>query len=458
MDKFAIVLAAGKGTRMKSALPKVLHKVAGKSMLGHVLTSVYEVEIEKKVVIVGHEADQVIATLPRGTQFVKQAEQLGTGHAVRIAADLLANKEGATLVIAGDTPLITGSTLQALFDYHFAQKATATILTAIAPNPTGYGRIVRGEDESVEKIVEQKDADDFEKAITEINTGTYIFDNKALFKALSEITTDNAQGEYYLTDVIEIFKKAGQTVVAHVLDDFDESLGVNDRVALAQAEKTMRQRINHAHMVNGVTLIDPETTYIESDVIIGEETVIEGNVVIKGQTNIFKNVYITNGSRIVDSEIHSDCEIRNSTIEESRLSVGSNVGPYAHLRPGTVLSEEVHVGNFVEIKGSTLGKGTKAGHLTYIGNATVGEKVNFGAGSITINYDGKNKYNTEIEDFAFIGSGSRIIAPVHIGKNALTAAGSTITEDVPDEAMALGRSRQVNKLGRAKKMPHYRGQ
>ncbi|MCL2113930.1 MAG: bifunctional UDP-N-acetylglucosamine diphosphorylase/glucosamine-1-phosphate N-acetyltransferase GlmU [Streptococcaceae bacterium] len=458
MNKFAIVLAAGKGTRMKSALPKVLHKVAGKTMLGHVLQNVSEIETAKRVVIVGHEADKVIATLPKGTQFVKQAEQLGTGHAVRIAADLLANEDGATLVIAGDTPLITGETLQALFDYHFEQKATATILTAIAPNPTGYGRIVRGSDQSVEKIVEQKDTNDFEKNITEINTGTYVFDNKALFKALGEITTDNAQGEYYLTDVIEIFKKNNQIVAAHILEDFEESLGVNDRVALSQAEATMRTRINRTHMVNGVTLIDPATTYIEADVIIEPETIIEGNVTIKGRTFIGKNVLITNGSRIENSEIHSDCEVRNSTIEGSRMSVGSNAGPYAHLRPGTVLSEEVHVGNFVEVKGSTLGKGTKAGHLTYIGNATVGEKVNFGAGTITANFDGKNKFNTEIDDFAFIGSNSTIIAPLHIGKNALTAAGSVVTEDVPDEAVEIGRGKQVNKLGRAKKMPHYRGQ
>ncbi|QSE76556.1 bifunctional UDP-N-acetylglucosamine diphosphorylase/glucosamine-1-phosphate N-acetyltransferase GlmU [Lactococcus taiwanensis] len=458
MNKFAIILAAGKGTRMKSALPKVLHKVAGKSMLAHVLTSVSEVDMTKNVVIVGHEADRVIATLPRGTQFVKQAEQLGTGHAVKIAADLLANEEGATLVIAGDTPLITGQTIDELFNYHFAQNATATILTAIAPNPTGYGRIVRGADETVEKIVEQKDANDFEKAITEINTGTYVFDNKALFKALGELTTDNAQGEYYLTDVIEIFKKAGQTVAAHVLDDFEESLGVNDRVALAQAEVTMRKRINHGHMVNGVTLIDPATIYIESDVTIEEETIIEPNVTIKGNSFIGKNVLITNGSRIENSEIHSNCEVRNSTVEGTKMSVGSNCGPYAHLRPGTVLSEEVHVGNFVEIKGSTLGKGTKAGHLTYIGNATVGEKVNFGAGTITANYDGQNKFNTEIDDFAFIGSNSTIIAPVHIGKNALTAAGSIVTEDVPEDAVEIGRGKQVNKLGRAKKMPHYRGQ
>ena len=457
MNKYAIILAAGKGTRMKSKHPKVLHEVAGKTMLAHVLSSVSAIDTEKNIVIVGHEADRVIATLPKGTNFVKQNEQLGTGHAVKIAADLLSDKEGTTLVIAGDTPLITGETLQQLFDYHTSNKATATILTAIAENPTGYGRIIRGADNSVEKIVEQKDASEKEKAIHEINTGTYVFDNRALFSALNEITTDNAQGEYYLTDVIEIFKDLNRTVAAYTLENFDESLGVNDRVALSQAEKIMRQRINHQHMINGVTFIDPEHTYIDSDVTIGSETVIEGNVTIKGKTTIFNNVHITNGSRIVDSEIHSDTEIRNSTIEKSRMSVGSNIGPYAHLRPGTVLSEDVHVGNFVEVKGSTLGKGTKAGHLTYIGDATVGEKVNFGAGTITANFDGKNKFNTEIDDFAFIGSNTTIIAPLHIGKNGLTAAGSVINEDIPAETVAIARGRQVNKLGRAKKMPHYRG-
>lgn len=458
MNKYAIILAAGKGTRMKSKLPKVLHEVAGKSMLAHVLSHVSSVDTEKNIVIVGHEAERVIATLPKGTNYVKQSEQLGTGHAVKIAADLLADQEGMTLVIAGDTPLITGETLNRLFAHHKSQKATATILTAIAENPTGYGRIVRGVDHSVEKIVEQKDASESEKAIKEINTGTYVFDNKSLFMALNKITTNNAQGEYYLTDVIEIFKSMQKTVAAFSLDDFNESLGVNDRVALAQAEKIMRARINKQHMINGVTLIDPEITYIDADIEIGAETVIEGNVVIKGKTTIFNHVHITNGSRIIDSEIHSYTEIRDSTVEGSRMSVGSNVGPYAHLRPETVLSEDVHVGNFVEVKSSTLGKGTKAGHLTYIGNATVGEKVNFGAGTITANYDGHNKFNTEIDDFAFIGSNTTLIAPVHVGKNGLTAAGSVVIDDVPNEAVAIARGRQVNKLNRAKKMPHYRGQ
>ncbi|GBG97033.1 bifunctional UDP-N-acetylglucosamine diphosphorylase/glucosamine-1-phosphate N-acetyltransferase GlmU [Lactococcus termiticola] len=458
MNKYVIVLAAGKGTRMKSKLPKVLHEVTGKTMLAHVLDNVAELATEKRVVIVGHEADMVIASLPQGTNYVKQEEQLGTGHATKIAADLLADQEGATLVIAGDTPLITGDTLNKLFDYHFEQKATATILTANAENPTGYGRIIRGADGSVEKIVEQKDASAEEAAVKEINTGTYVFDNKALFEALSNLTTDNAQGEYYLTDVIEIFKKDAKIVSAYTLDDFEESLGVNDRVALAQAEKVMRARINKQHMINGVTLVDPEHTYIDSDISIGEGSLIEANVTIKGKTTIYKNVHITAGSAIYDSEIHSGAEIRNSTVESSKMDIGSNCGPYAHLRPGTVLGEEVHIGNFVEVKGSTLGRGTKAGHLTYIGNATVGEKVNFGAGTITTNFDGQHKFNTEIDDYAFIGSNSTLIAPVRIGKNALTAAGSTITEDVPDESIALGRARQANKLGQAKKLPHYRGQ
>ncbi|MCL2858246.1 MAG: bifunctional UDP-N-acetylglucosamine diphosphorylase/glucosamine-1-phosphate N-acetyltransferase GlmU, partial [Streptococcaceae bacterium] len=371
MNKFAIILAAGKGTRMKSPLPKVLHQVSGKSMLDHVLSHVSVVKAEKEVVIVGHEAEMVLDTLPQGTNYVKQIEQLGTGHAVRMASELLANEEGATLVIAGDTPLISGQTLEALFDYHFQTQATATILTAIAPNPTGYGRIVRGADGSVEKIVEQKDASEAEQTIKEINTGTYIFDNKAMFQALANITTDNAQGEYYLTDVIEIFKKTNQTISAYTLEDFDESLGVNDRVALAQAEKTMRARINKQHMINGVTLIDPESTFIDADIEIQAGTLIEGNVTIKGKSFIRKNVTITNGSRIINSELRSNVVIDNSTIESSKVNNGSTVGPYAHLRPGTVLHEKVHVGNFVEVKDSTLGKGTKAGHLTYIGNATV---------------------------------------------------------------------------------------
>jgi bifunctional UDP-N-acetylglucosamine pyrophosphorylase/glucosamine-1-phosphate N-acetyltransferase len=305
------------------------------------------------------------------------------------------------------------------------------------------------------KIVEQKDANDFEKSVQEINTGTYVFDNRALFDALSNITTDNAQGEYYLTDVIEIFKDDAKKVSAFVLDDFNESIGVNDRVALSQAENIMRERINTKHMLNGVTLIDPAATYIDADVEIGADTIIEPNVVIKGQTVISQGVHITSGSRIESSRLHHNTEVRHSTVEYAVLEPGANVGPYAHLRPETILHENVHIGNFVEVKASTLGVGTKAGHLTYIGNAMVGEYVNFGAGTITVNYDGKNKYKTEIEDYAFIGSNSSLIAPISIGRNAITTAGSVITDDVHEDEMAFGRARQVNKVGRAKLMPSY---
>ena len=350
--------------------------------------------------------------------------------------------------------MIKSETLAELVDFHQSEKATATILTAIAEDPTGYGRIIR-EDGQVSKIVEQKDANDFEKSVQEINTGTYVFDNQALFDALSDITTDNAQGEYYLTDVIEIMKENDAKVGAFVLDDFEESIGVNDRIALSQAEKIMRHRINHQHMVNGVTLIDPETTYIDASVQIGSDTIIEPNVVITGTTVIGKDVYITSGSRIEDSILDDHTQVRNSTVEYATLKEGANVGPYAHLRPSTVLHENVHIGNFVEVKASSLGVGTKAGHLTYIGNATVGDGVNFGAGSITVNYDGKNKFNTEIEDYAFIGSNSTLIAPLSIGKNAVTTAGSVITSDVFEADVAFGRARQTNKTGRAKHLPSY---
>ena len=454
MNKYAIILAAGKGTRMKSDRPKVLHEVAGKTMLAHVVAATSAIKPEKTIAIVGHGATDVLSTLPEHVAYVKQEEQLGTGHAVKIAEPLLKNLHGMTLVIAGDTPLIRPETLAELFAYHQAEKATATILTAIADDPTGYGRIIR-EDGHVSKIVEQKDANDFEKSVQEINTGTYVFDNRALFEALSNITTDNAQGEYYLTDVIEIFKDDAKKVSAFVLDDFNESIGVNDRVALSQAENIMRERINTKHMLNGVTLIDPAATYIDADVEIGADTIMEPNVVIKGQSVISQGVHITSGSRIESSRLHHNTEVRHSTVEYAVLEPGANVGPYAHLRPETILHENVHIGNFVEVKASTLGVGTKAGHLTYIGNAMVGEYVNFGAGTITVNYDGKNKYKTEIEDYAFIGSNSSLIAPISIGRNAITTAGSVITDDVHEDEMAFGRARQVNKVGRAKLMPSY---
>lgn len=455
MTNYAIILAAGKGTRMKSDLPKVLHKVAGISMLEHVFRSVNAINPEKTVTVIGHKAELVEQVLAGQTDFVRQTEQLGTGHAVMMAEPVLENLTGQTLVIAGDTPLITGESLKNLIDFHINHKNVATILTAEADNPFGYGRIVRNQHDEVLKIVEQKDASDFEQQIKEINTGTYVFDNARLFEALKNINTNNAQGEYYITDVIGIFRENGEKVGAYTLKDFDESLGVNDRVALATAEGVMRRRINQQHMVNGVSFVNPHATYIDVDVEIAPEVQVEANVTLKGQTKIGAETILTNGTYIVDSVIGERAVITNSMIEESSVADGVTVGPYAHIRPGSSLAKDVHVGNFVEVKGSSIGENTKAGHLTYIGNSEVGANVNFGAGTITVNYDGQKKYKTIIGDNVFVGSNSTIIAPVELGDNSLVGAGSTITKDVPADAIALGRGRQINKEDYAKRLPHH---
>ncbi|MDR2465707.1 MAG: bifunctional UDP-N-acetylglucosamine diphosphorylase/glucosamine-1-phosphate N-acetyltransferase GlmU [Streptococcaceae bacterium] len=457
MDKrYAIILAAGKGTRMKSQLYKVLHEVAGKAMVDHVLTQVERTKPNKIITIVGHGAETVKNVLGDRSEYALQEEQLGTGHAVLQAKDLLLGKTGTTLIVSGDTPLLTWETLSNLFEYHATRRSVGTVLTAKAPDPFGYGRIIRDHIGVVEKIVEQKDATPEIARINEINTGTYVFDNALLFDALSKIDTNNAQGEYYLTDIIEILKSEGHTIAAYQMDSFEESLGVNDRIALSEANKLMRHRINQTHMVHGVTLIDPESTYIESEVEIGNDTIIEPNVFLKGKTVIGKDVFIGSNCEIRDSVIESNVKIRSSVIEEAVVKSGADVGPMAHLRPKAEILENAHVGNFVEVKGATLGKGSKAGHLSYIGNVKIGKDVNVGAGVIFVNYDGKNKYDSVVEDHAFIGSNANIVNPVHIGKNGLVTAGSTITEDVPKESLAFGRAKQVNKEGRAKNYPHYK--
>ena len=424
-------------------------------MLEHVFRSVSAIDPEKTVTVVGHKAELVEQVLAGQTDFVRQTEQLGTGHAVMMAEPVLENLTGQTLVIAGDTPLITGESLKNLIDFHINHKNVATILTAEADNPFGYGRIVRNQHEEVLKIVEQKDASDFEQQIKEINTGTYVFDNARLFEALKNINTNNAQGEYYITDVIGIFRENGEKVGAYTLKDFDESLGVNDRVALATAESVMRSRINQQHMVNGVSFVNPHATYIDVDVEIAPEVQVEANVTLKGQTKIGAETILTNGTYIVDSVIGERTVITNSMIEESIVADGVTVGPYAHIRPGSSLAKDVHVGNFVEVKESSIGENTKAGHLTYIGNSEVGANVNFGAGTITVNYDGQKKYKTIIGNNVFVGSNSTIIAPVELGDNSLVGAGSTITKDVPADAIALGRGRQINKEDYAKRLPHH---
>lgn len=451
--KNAIILAAGKGTRMKSKLYKVLHQVAGKAMVDHVLTQLEANHMDNIVTVVGFGAENVEQALGERTKYAVQKQQLGTGHAVMQAADLLSDLDGQTLVISGDTPLFKAATLQKLVDYHTAKKASATVLTSIAPDPTGYGRLVRNDIGIVEKVVEQKDATPEEQAIDEINTGVYCFDNKTLFDALKLLSNDNAQGEYYLTDVIGILKKRGDIVAAYRMADFDESMGVNDRIALAKANEIMRNRINTHWMEEGVTLLDPKTTYIDSDVKIGSDTVIEGGVTIKGNTVIGTDCYISAHSDIFNSIIHDEVKITSSTLEDSEMHTGSDIGPYSHLRPASEIGENVHIGNFVEVKKSFIDKGTKVGHLTYVGDATLGKNINIGCGVVFINYDGTSKHHTNIGDHAFIGSNSNLIAPVNIAEDSFVAAGSTITDDTNKFDMAIARARQTNKPDYAKKLP-----
>ncbi|AZU59853.1 bifunctional UDP-N-acetylglucosamine diphosphorylase/glucosamine-1-phosphate N-acetyltransferase GlmU [Neobacillus mesonae] len=444
-NRYAVILAAGQGTRMKSKLYKVLHPVCGKPMVQHVVDQVRELNIEEIVTIIGHGAEKVKAQLGEGSHYALQGEQLGTAHAVMQAESSLAGKAGVTIVVCGDTPLIKSETMEALFKQHEETGAKATILTARITDPTGYGRIVRNENDHVEKIVEHKDASDSEREINEINTGTYCFDNIALFEALKNVSNDNVQGEYYLPDVIEILKKQGEIVSAFQTDDLEETLGVNDRVALAEAERIMRSRINKGHMRNGVTIIDPGSTYIESEVTIGQDTVIYPGTILKGNTTIGADCQIGPHSEIDSCKVGDGTVIRQSAAFKSSIGCRVSIGPFAHIRPESDIHDDVKVGNFVEIKKAVFGNGSKASHLSYIGDAEVGSGVNIGCGSITVNYDGKNKFLTKIEDDVFIGCNSNLVAPVTIGKGAYVAAGSTITKDVPGKALSIARAHQVNK-------------
>ena len=453
MEKYVVVLAAGKGTRMKSKLYKVLHKVCGKTMVEHVVDAAQGVNPAEIVTIVGTGAGDVEKVLADKSKFAFQEKQLGTGDAVMTAREELGDKDGATLVVTGDTPLFTTDTFNELFKYHAEKGNAATVLTAKAPNPFGYGRIIRDDQGNVLRIVEQKDGKSEELKVKEINTGVFCFDNKKLFEALKHVNNDNAQGEYYLTDVLEILRNSGERVGAYKMPDFSESLGVNDRIALAQATKTMQRRINEQHMRDGVSFIDPDTAYIDADVKIGNDTVIEGNVVIKGNTEIGSDCYITSGSRIVDSKIGNNVTVTSSTVEEAEMDDNTDIGPNSHLRPKAIIRKGAHIGNFVEIKKAEIGENTKVGHLTYVGDATLGKDINIGCGTIFSNYDGVKKFHTNVGDHAFIGAGSTLIAPINVADHAFIAADTTVTKDVNKYDMAIGRGRQVNKPDYWHKLP-----
>jgi bifunctional UDP-N-acetylglucosamine pyrophosphorylase/glucosamine-1-phosphate N-acetyltransferase len=449
----AVVLAAGQGTRMKSKLYKVLHPVCGKPMVQHVVDTLASMRVEDVVVVVGHGADAVRATLGERVTYALQAEQLGTAHAVLQAVPFLEEKQGTTFILYGDTPLLSAQTLTSLLHYHEQQQAAATVLTAVFSDPTGYGRIVRNDAGEVLRIVEHKDATPGERAIREINTGIYCFDNQKLLQALKQVKNDNAQGEYYVTDCIGILREAGEKVTAFEAADPEETMGVNDRVQLSAAEAYMRRRIALYHMRNGVTIIDPATTYIEADVTIGQDTVIQPGTFLRGRTTVGADCVIGPQTDLTDVTVEDGATISYTVMVEAQVGAQAAVGPFAYVRPGSEIGPHVKIGDFVELKNAKIGKGTKVPHLSYVGDAEIGEGVNIGCGTVTVNYDGATKHKTIVADGAFIGCNTNLVAPVKVGRDAYVAAGSTINQDVPDEALAIARERQVNKLGYANKLP-----
>jgi len=448
-DLHVVILAAGKGTRMRSALPKVLHLAAGLPLIEWVVRLARSLEPRSITLVLGHGADDVRARFSQASdvQFVVQEPQLGTGHALLQTRALLEGKAGRVLLLSGDVPLLTAASVRDLLEAQAAQRAALVVATARVTNPTGYGRIVR-EGGRLTRIVEHRDASEAERAVDEINSGVYVFELGPLFGALARVGSTNAQGEYYLPDLVGIYAHDGRAVAAQVIADPDEIRGINTRAELAEVARLLQARTNQALMAGGVTLVDPATAYIGPDITIGQDSVIHPFVFLEGSTSIGANCEIHAGVRIVDAQISQNVKVFNhSLIVESTVGQGADIGPFARLRPSSTVGERVHIGNFVEIKKSTLGAGTKIGHLSYIGDATVGAGVNIGAGTITCNYDGHQKHQTVIGDGAFVGSDATLVAPVTIGSDAYVAAGSAITHDVPDGGLGIARARQANKPG-----------
>ena len=440
-----VVLAAGRGKRMKSEHPKVLHPVLERPMLSFVLDAVKKISPERIVVVVGFGKEEVKERIQSDhIEYVLQGEQLGTGHAVMCAEETLRGFRGTVVIVNGDFPLIRPETLSSFIEDHAKNAATLTLLTTALDNPQGYGRIVRDREGNILKVVEEKDAAPEEKGIKEINAGLYCVESDFLWRALEHINTENEQQEYYLPDIVNVAFQNREVVNGFAVSDSEEVLGVNDRVELANVERILRRRRNEELMLSGVTIVDPEVTYISPQVSIGGDTVIYPNTFIYGNTEIGNKCSIGPSVWIQDSKIGEGVTVKfSSYITESEIGDKVTVGPFAHIRPQVKISSEAKIGNFVEIKKSNIGRGSKVPHLSYVGDAEVGEKVNIGAGTITCNYDGFEKHKTVIEDRVFIGSDTMLVAPVKIGSGATTGAGSTITKDVPEGALAIGRSRQV---------------
>lgn len=450
VDIHIVVLAAGKGTRMKSALPKVLHTAGELRLIEHVFRAASTLFPQSITIIVGHQAGAVHDALRKwpGLSFATQEPQLGTGHALLQAEPALRDQRGTVVLLSGDVPLLQPATLEHLVRVHTERGAAATVVTAVVEDPHGYGRIIRDGGGRITGIVEHRDATEDQQRISEINSGIYAFDLASLFDSLREIGAANVQGEYYLPDLVAIYGARGMNVESVVADDPREILGVNSRKELADVTAILRSRRNNALMESGVTIVDPATTFIGLDVTVGADTILHPGVYLEGRTTVGSGCIIHSGVRIVDSQIDDGVVINNfCVIAESHVASGAKLGPFCHIRPQSDVGENAHVGNFVELKKTTLGRGSKANHLSYLGDATIGERVNVGAGTITCNYDGVEKHPTVIEDGAFIGSDTQLIAPVRVGKRAYVAAGSSITMDVPADSLAIARGRQTIKEG-----------
>ena len=450
MSLYSVILAAGEGKRMKSDRSKVLQEAAGKSLVQWAIDAAKEAGAEETVVVIGHMAEQVRTALGDQVTYAYQREQLGTGHAMMQGMESLKGKTGTVVVLYGDSPLMTAETLKAAVEEHCEAGRAATVITAVTKMPFGYGRIVR-RDGSIVRIVEEKDANAGEKTIEEINSGMYLFDISHLTEALGELKNDNAQGEYYLTDVIEIMLGKDQTVGTFTVD-FAYTLGVNDRVQLAQVDAILNARTVRRLMLEGVTVIQPETVRADADVRVGRDTVIYPGTILEGDTQIGSRCVIGPNTRLKSCRVGDETEIQYSVAMDSKIGDSTCVGPFAYIRPGSSIGSHIKVGDFVEVKNATIGDGTKIAHLTYVGDADVGQRVNFGCGTVVVNYDGVDKHRTVIEDDCFIGCNSNLVSPVTVKKGAYTAAGSTITDEVPEGSLAIARSRQVVKEGWTQKI------